>query len=73
MTHAADRDHLHLLDDVLLRQLLLPFHNVPREADDHVVFIGLSVNRDSAEGGAFYLHGLILVSNTSAGTTCQAP
>src|SRR5512132_445434 len=47
---------------VLLRQLLLPLHHFAGEANDHVVLIGLSVNRDSAECGAFDLHGLILGS-----------
>jgi hypothetical protein len=46
---------------VLLRQLLLPFHDFAGEANKHVVFIGLSINRDAAEGGVFYLHGVILV------------
>src|SRR5271165_1945079 len=45
---------------VLLRQLLLPFHDFTREANDDVVFIGLSVNCDGAEFGVFDLHGLIL-------------
>ena len=31
---------------VLFRQLLLPLHHFPGEANDHVVLIGLSVNRD---------------------------
>src|SRR5260370_15961823 len=43
---------------VLLRQLLLPFCHLAGETDDHVVLIGLSVNRDGAECGAFDLHGL---------------
>src|SRR6516164_11636101 len=46
---------------VLLRQLLLALHHFAREANDHVMLIGLSVNRDGAECGAFDLHGLILV------------
>src|SRR5262249_36584136 len=46
---------------VLLRQLLLPLHHLAGEANDHVVLIGLSVNRDGAECGPFDLHGLILV------------
>src|SRR5262245_37762124 len=33
---------------------------VPGGANDHVVPIGLSVDRDSAECGPFDLHGLIL-------------
>src|SRR6516225_10396804 len=47
---------------VFLRQLLLPLHHLAGEANDHVVLIGLSVNRDGAECGPFDLHGLILVS-----------
>src|SRR5262249_37703495 len=43
---------------VLLRQLLLPLHH---QANDHVVLIGLSVNRDGSECGAFDLHDLTLV------------
>src|SRR6516164_6028138 len=46
---------------VFLRQLLLPLHHFPGEANDHVMLIGLSVNRDGAECGPFDLHGLILV------------
>ena len=42
---------------VLLRQLHLPLHNFAREANDHVVLISLSVNRDGAECCAFDLHG----------------
>src|SRR6266511_3794209 len=45
---------------VFLRQLLLPLHHFAGEANDHVVLIGLSVNRDGAECGAFDLHGLTL-------------
>ena len=56
---------------VLLRQLLLSFHDLTGEADEHVVFISLSVNRDRAEGGVFYLHGLILVLTQRQGTTCH--
>src|SRR6516165_4148370 len=41
---------------VLLRQLFLPFHHIAGEANDHVVLIGLSVNRDRAECGSFDLH-----------------
>src|ERR1700747_301198 len=47
---------------ILLRQLLLPLHDIAGEANDHVARIGLSVNRYGAECGAFDLHGLILVS-----------
>src|SRR5438876_8659469 len=46
---------------VLLRQLLLALHHFARKANDHVVLIGLSVNSDGSECGAFDLHGLILV------------
>src|SRR6266567_6988699 len=46
---------------VLLRQLLVPLHYIAGKANDHVVLIGLSVNRDGAECGAFDLHGLTLV------------
>src|SRR6516225_8263998 len=47
---------------VLLRQLLLPLHYFAGKANDHVVLIGLAVNRDGTEPGAFDLHGLILGS-----------
>jgi hypothetical protein len=40
---------------VLLRQLLLSLHDFAGEANDHVVLMGLSVNRDGAECGAFDL------------------
>src|SRR6266571_8534368 len=50
---------------VLLRQLLLPLHHFAGEANDHVVLIGFSVNRDGAECGALDLHGLTLVPNLS--------
>src|SRR6266851_9559992 len=46
---------------VLLRQLLLPLHHFARKANDHIVLIGLSVNRDGPERRAFDLHSLILV------------
>src|SRR5262249_39295018 len=46
---------------VLLRQLLLPLHHFAGEANDHVVLIGLSVDRDGTERGPSDLHGLILV------------
>src|SRR5258708_12637643 len=49
---------------VLLRQLLLPFHHFAGEANNHVVLICLSVNRDGSECGAFDLHGL---------TPCSVP
>src|SRR2546425_8577540 len=48
---------------VFLRQLLLPLHHFAGQTNDHVVLIGLSVNRDGAECGAFDLHGLALVPN----------
>src|SRR5260370_7259129 len=43
---------------VLLRQLFLPPCHFAGQTDDHVVFIGLSVNRDGAECSAFDLHAL---------------
>ena len=43
-------------------QFLLPLQHFTGEANDHVVLIGLSVNRYGAECGAFDLHGLILFS-----------
>src|SRR6266566_7491061 len=46
---------------VLLRQLLLPFHHFAGETNDHVVLIGLTVDRDGPKCGAFDLHGLTLV------------
>src|ERR687888_471670 len=42
---------------VLFRQLLLPLYHIAGEANDHVVLIGLSVDRDGSECGAFDLHG----------------
>src|SRR5262244_2971420 len=55
---------------VLLGQLLLPLHHFAGEANDHVVLIGLSVDRDGTERGPSDLHGLILVPGlkTSADT-----
>src|SRR6266851_3840061 len=44
---------------VLLRQLLLPLHHFAGEANDHVVLIGLSVDRDGTKCGASDLHGLV--------------
>src|SRR5215467_3333528 len=41
---------------VLLRQLLLPLHHFAGEANDHIVLISLSVNRDGSECRAFDLH-----------------
>src|SRR5215472_10255532 len=52
---------------VLLRQLFLSLHHLAGEANDHVVLIGLSVDRDGTECGASDLHGLILVPK------CQCP
>src|SRR5262249_19039658 len=46
---------------VLLRQLLLPLHHLAGEANDRIVLIGLSVNRDGSECGAFDFHDLTLV------------
>src|SRR5262249_59828209 len=46
---------------VLLRQLLLPLHHFAGKANDHIVVIGLSVNRDGSECRTFDLHSLILV------------
>src|SRR6516165_3477929 len=46
---------------VLLRQLLLRLHHFAGEANDHVVFKGLSVNGDGSERRAFDLHSLTLV------------
>src|SRR5215831_5092744 len=42
---------------VLLRQFFLPLHHLAGEANDHVVFISLSADRDVSECGAFDLHG----------------
>src|SRR5262249_41455689 len=42
---------------VLLRQFFLPLHHLAGEANDHVVFISLSVDRDVSECSAFDLHG----------------
>src|SRR5215475_8029736 len=42
---------------VLLRQLFLSLHHLAGEANDHVVLIGLSVDRDGSECRAFDLHG----------------
>src|SRR6266508_4291174 len=50
---------------VLLRQFLLPLQHFAGQANDHVVLIGLSVDRDRAECSAFDLHGLILVPSLS--------
>src|SRR5260370_8748744 len=50
---------------VILRQVLVPLHHFAGEANDHVVLIGFSVNRDGAECGALDLHGLTLVLNLS--------
>ena len=48
-------------------------HLYPESVNEHVVFISLSVNRDRAEGGVLYLHGLILVSNSSVGNHLPSP
>src|SRR5712692_2987482 len=53
---------------VLLRQLLLPPCHFAGQTNDHVVFIGLSVNRDGAKCSAFDLHGL-----TSSWSRHEAP
>src|SRR5271157_4961506 len=58
---------------VFLRQLLLPLHDLAREANDHVVLIDLSINRDSAECGAFDLHGLILGSTDQLAQMLTVP
>src|SRR6266567_9004774 len=50
---------------VLLRQFLLPLQHFTGQANDHVMLIGLSVDRDGAECGAFDFHGLNLVPNLS--------
>jgi hypothetical protein len=50
---------------VLLRQFLLPLQHFAGQANDHVVLIGLSVNRDGAKCGAFDFHGLTLVPSLS--------
>jgi hypothetical protein len=46
---------------VFLRELLLPLHQLAGEANDNVVLIGLSVDRDGAECGPFDLHGGVAV------------
>ena len=56
---------------VLFRQFFLPFHDFAGEADDHVVLVGLSVHRDGAECGAFYLHGQIVVPSRIALLPCR--
>src|SRR6266849_2773078 len=53
---------------VLLRQLFLPPCHFAGQTNDHVVFIGLSVNRDGAECSAFDPHGL-----TSSRSRHEAP
>src|SRR6266540_6795042 len=52
---------------VLLRQFLLPLQHFAGQANDHVVLIGLSINRDGAECGAFDFHGLTLVLVSARG------
>src|SRR5215813_13084085 len=51
---------------ILLRQSLLPLQHFTGEANDHVVIIGLPVNRDRPECGAFDFHGLTLVPSPSS-------
>jgi hypothetical protein len=53
---------------VLLRQLLLPLHHFAGETNDHVVLIGLSVDRDGPECSPFDLPVLILVSGSGRGS-----
>src|SRR5260370_41141485 len=53
---------------VLLRQLFLPSCHFARQTNDHVMFIGLCVNRDGAECSAFDLHNL-----TSSCSRHEAP
>src|SRR5260370_28664088 len=50
---------------VLLRQFLLPLQHFAGQANDHVVLIGLSVNRDGAKCAAFHFHGLTLLPSLS--------
>src|SRR6266581_820851 len=50
---------------VLLRQFLLALQHFAGQTNDNVVLIGLSVDRDGAECGAFDLHGLTLVPSLS--------
>src|SRR5207245_10131661 len=52
---------------VFLRQLFLPPCHFAGETNDHVVFIGLSVNRDGAECSAFDLHGLTILMISARG------
>src|SRR6266446_5270713 len=47
---------------VLLRQFLLPLHHFAGEANDHIVLIGLSVNRDGSECRAFDLPPVLFPS-----------
>src|SRR5215471_17667795 len=46
---------------VLLRQLLVPLQHIAGHANNHVVLVSLSVNRDGAECRAFDLCGLTFV------------
>src|SRR6266542_5905966 len=55
---------------VLLRQFLLPLQHLAGQANDHVVLIGLSINRDGAECGAFDFHGLTFVPSLSTRPLC---
>src|SRR6266568_2223914 len=50
---------------VPLRQFLLALQHFAGQTNDNVVLIGLSVDRDGAECGAFDLHGLTLVPSLS--------
>src|SRR2546426_9267696 len=57
---------------VLLRQFLLPLQHFAGQANDHVVLIGLSVDRDRAECSAFDLHGLTLLLVSARGSHSAA-
>src|SRR5262249_835094 len=50
---------------VLPRPFLLAVQHFAGQANDHVVLIGLSVNRDGPECGAVNFHGLTLVPSLS--------
>src|SRR5262249_11338817 len=52
---------------VLLGQFLLPLQHFARKANDHIVLVGLSVNRDAAERCAFDFHG----SSMAIAVTCR--
>src|SRR5208337_5090031 len=51
---------------VLLRQHFLPFHHFAGKPNDHVMLIGLPIDRNTAECGAFDCHGLIPGSGLSS-------